>query len=475
MLFNSLEFLIFIPVFLVCYLTARGQIRLWICLVFSAIFYGWWDWRLLGILWFCTLVGYFIGLSLDRATDPRKRRLLLILGTAINLGLLGIFKYTNFSINSLVMAFGKLGIHIDIEPLRIILPVGISFFTFRNISYLVDVYRREIPVESSLLGFANFLTLFPLVLAGPITRGGPLLSGLRDNQQIHWNRFLEGASLVFWGYFKKVVIADSLALIVDSRFAHPEAHTSLSLLIGVLFYSFQIYCDFSGYSDIAIGIGRILGLDFGINFDRPYFSSSFSEFWRRWHISLSSWLRDYLYIPLGGNRYGRFNTYRNLGVTMLLGGLWHGAQWNFVIWGALHGLFLVFQHTYAWIGVRLGAPLLLPKWLIMVIGTIVVFCSASVAWIFFRAQTFEGAVSVIRGIISFDNMNFEEVPNRFLVVKGLILIGLLFGIEALSFRISFYDLLRRRPILRLVAGAAILWSLALFGSFTGNTFIYFQF
>ncbi|MGE0323043.1 MAG: MBOAT family protein [Polyangiaceae bacterium] len=336
MLFNSLAFLAFFAAFLLPFFFTRGKARLVVCLVASYVFYGWWDWRFTGLLAFSTIVDFQVGKYLHATTDQAKRRRWLLVSLVVNLGLLGVFKYLNFFIDSAVEVSTALGLHASKKHLSLILPVGISFYTFQTLSYTLDIYRKQLEPEPSFVRFAAYVAFFPQLVAGPIVRAAEFLPQLRKDPRFDANRFESGMSLIAWGFVKKVVVADSLASVVDHRFRVPEAHDALSLGLGVFCYAFQIYADFSGYSDIAIGTARLLGYDFPENFRRPYFSTSFREFWRRWHITLSTWLRDYLYIPLGGNRTPGYRTYRNLMLTMLLGGLWHGANWTFVVWGGLH-------------------------------------------------------------------------------------------------------------------------------------------
>ena len=320
--------------------------------------------------------------------------------------------------------------------------------------------------ERDLLKFTTFVVFFPELVAGPIVRASLMLPQLQRDHPYNHERALSGLTMVMSGYVRKVVIADTLAPLVDVRFAHPEAHSALSLLIGVYFYAFQIYCDFSGYSSIAIGLARIFGFDFGINFDRPYFSRSFSEFWSRWHISLSSWLRDYLYIPLGGNRGGALATVRNLMVTMLLGGLWHGASWTFVAWGALHGVYLVVQRLLAGPLRRLPIPDL--------VKIVVVFHLTCVGWVFFRSQSFGQAWTIFRRIANVHDLSFAAVDGKLLVLRAFLLIGLLLLFEALRF-LPIANRENASPALRLAFTATCVWALLLFGTFSGNSFIYFQF
>jgi D-alanyl-lipoteichoic acid acyltransferase DltB (MBOAT superfamily) len=452
MLFNSLAFLIFIPLFMLAYWPAQGRARLWVMLLGSLVFYAWWDWRFIFLLLFSALVDYSLGILLENERDDAMRRRLIVISVCINLGLLGFFKYFNFFVQS----FSPKG---TFDVMKIVLPVGISFYVFKTMSYTIDVYRRTQTAERDLLKFTTFVVFFPELVAGPIVRASRLLPQLQRDHKFSYERMVAGLAMIASGYVRKVAIADTIAPLVDVRFAHPEAHNSWSLLMGVYLYAFQIYCDFSGYSSIAIGLARILGFDFGVNFDRPYFSRSFSEFWSRWHISLSSWLRDYLYISMGGNRGGRWRTYRNLMITMLLGGLWHGASWTFVFWGALHGTYLVVERI-----VRIRLPAMLRM--------LLVFHLTCFAWVFFRAHSFSNAWQILTSIASFQGSVFA-MDSRARIAKSVVMIAVLLAFEALSF-------LRKRdeepaPSMRLAFVAACAWVVVFFGTFSGNNFIYFQF
>lgn len=475
MVFNSLPFLVFIAIFLPIYFALKGKARLILCLVASYVFYGWWDWRFLSLIAFSTLIDYYIGLRLNNLEDEKKRLQLLRISMVVNLGFLAFFKYFNFFIESFEGAMNSIGVQPDWNTLNIILPVGISFYTFQSMSYTIDVYKRKIEVEPDLIRFATFISFFPQLVAGPIVRASDFLPQFRLDKSFEWDRFTSGMGQVLWGFFKKVAVADSLALFIDQCFEAPGAFTSLHLSIAVFFYAFQIYCDFSGYSDIAIGLARIMGFDFPDNFRTPYFSKSFSEFWTRWHISLSSWLRDYLYIPLGGNRHGTFNTYRNLMITMLLGGLWHGASWVFVFWGFLHGSYLVVQRLAGPYFGKFMDALRIPKLGKDAINMALVFFFTCLAWIFFRSPTFGTAVDVITGIASLDNLSFSAVTNKFVIVKGVTLIGILVMVEIADIQFDFSRLIQRNPVFRVVTFASVLWLIAFFGTFGASAFIYFQF
>lgn len=320
MIFNSLPFLFFILVFFPLFYILKGKARLLFTLAASYFFYGWWDWRFLGLLALSTVVDYLLCIKMESGVNEKQRKFLIVFSLVSNLGMLGFFKYYNFFITSFHDLLMQIGLSTQTNLFHIILPVGISFYTFQTLSYTIDVYYRKIPVERDFWKFATFISFFPQLVAGPIVRASDFIPQLYDNNRSPVRRdLLVGLDLVFIGFIKKVVIADSLAPVVEGAFESPSSYSSLHLIISLVFYSFQIYCDFSGYSDIAIGLARMLGYHFPKNFNIPYISSSFSEFWTRWHISLSSWLRDYLYIPLGGNRKGRVRTYINLFLTMLLG------------------------------------------------------------------------------------------------------------------------------------------------------------
>jgi len=475
MLFNSVPFLFFLPLFFAAYFATRGTARLVVCLAGSYLFYGWWDWRFLGLIALSTGIDYVVGLKIAGAEAQRAKKVWLTLSLVSNLGLLAVFKYFNFFLDSVYRATGFFGFSESPAFLAVILPVGISFYTFQTLSYSIDLYRGSIEAERNLLRFATYVAFFPQLVAGPIVRASLLLPQLRRDHPFLWSGFLLGLGQVLLGYVKKVAVADSLAPFVDRVFDAPEAFTPLSVLIGVVFYAFQIYCDFSGYSDIAIGLARMLGYDFGVNFDTPYFSKSFSEFWTRWHISLSSWLRDYLYIPLGGNRGGTLATYRNLMVTMLLGGLWHGASWNFVFWGFLHGLYLVVQRLLGPGFGRLVERLRVPGVVAGGFQVAAVFALTCFAWIFFRSPTFSTSVEVIARIASIDRLSLADVQLKVVVLKGSLLIGVLVVAELWSKTVVLPSLVLERPVARTLAFASALWVIFLFGTFDGGQFIYFQF
>jgi len=440
-------------------------------LVASYIFYAWWDWRFLILVALLTSIGFCAGLWMESLLESKQRKLPLWLGIVGCLLILGVFKYYNFFIESFCQLLGQSSENLTIT---VVLPIGISFYTFQTISYLVDLNRKQIPVERSLLRYATFLAFFPHVVAGPIVRAADFLPQLHSDPALDWNRVRSGFRLIVLGLVLKCVIADSLATVVDPCFARPTLQKPASVTIAVVYYAFQIYCDFSGYSLIAIGLARVLGYTFLDNFNRPYFSSSFSEFWGRWHISLSSWLRDYLYIPLGGNRNGTLQTYRNLFLTMLLGGLWHGASWTFVVWGALHGVYLIVQRitTSRIVRSSLGT---VPRSAFRPASMLCTFMLTCVAWVFFRSSSVDVALQLLSKMTMISSYSLSEVGGKFYVVKGAMLVTFLVFFEAISFRVDFEKLLNASPVLDIVVFSTGLIALALLGTFENSSFIYFQF
>ena len=519
MIFNSLPFFVFIGIFLPLYFFLKGKERLLLCLFASYFFYGWWDPRFLTLTAFSTIVDFYIGKTISETKEQKKRKRLLIISMVVNLGFLAFFKYFNFFIGSFQDLLMSVGYHGSMHSLNIIIPVGISFYTFQSMSYTIDVYNKKIAIEPNFIRFATFISFFPQLVAGPIVRASDFLPQFQEDRKFEWDRVTAGTGQILFGFFKKVAVSDSLAPFVDQCFDAPGGFSSLHLLIGVFFYSFQIYCDFSGYSDIAIGLARVMGFDFPDNFKTPYFSKNFSEFWTRWHISLSSWLRDYLYIPLGGNRGGSLGswlvisvfmvltifltgwwwlillygmlggvmyaymkrsqenrvksfTYLNNMATMLLGGLWHGASWAFVFWGFLHGLYLIIQRLAGPVWNDFLNKIRTPQFIQNALAMLMVYFCTCFAWIYFRATDFEVANQIIIKIGSMDSFG---VINKFWIVKGFLVIGILVAIELANIRFTFWKVIQENPTFRVVSFAFLLWMIAFFGSFGGNSFIYFQF
>src|ERR1022692_3089231 len=395
MLFDTSIFFLFLCVVVLCYwcLGFRNQNRF--LLVASYFFYGWWDWRFLCLMIASTTIDYFIAIKIADTKDPRVRRSLLVLSLIINFSILGFFKYFNFFADSAIASLSALGIHVSMPLLRIILPPGISFYTFQEVAYIVDVYNERLPPSRSFVDYGLFITLFPHLIAGPIQRPSHLLPQVQNPRRWDSAKAFDGMLLILEGLFRKCVIADNCALIANAAFGGSFRQPSLPvLLLGTYAFAWQIYGDFSGYSSIARGCAQLMGFHFMVNFRQPYLADSIQDFWRRWHISLSTWLRDYLYIPLGGNRNGEAQTYRNLMATMLLGGLWHGANWVFVIWGGIHGVGLAaerfFQNLTGHEKKEMPAQqsLFSPRaW----VSRVICFHLVCLSWIFFRAQSVSDA------------------------------------------------------------------------------------
>ena len=463
MLFNSLEFAFFLPCVLLVYyaLNPRAQ-NLWL-LGASYAFYAAWDWRFLVLIFLSTCVDYFAARKISRGEHTKPW---LYLSLAFNLGMLGLFKYFNFFVDSFIALGATIGMNFDTPVLRLLPPVGISFYTFQTLSYTIDVYRRQISPETDFSRFALFVSYFPQLVAGPIERAERLLPQIQKRRTVSADFLASGLVLILIGLFKKVVIADTAGVTVDQIFAAPEEKSSLVLLNGVLLFALQIYGDFSGYSNIARGVSRLFGIELMENFKTPYFAQNVSEFWRRWHISLSEWLRDYLYIALGGNRAGKFKTYRNLLTTMVLGGLWHGAAWTFVIWGVLHGLYLVVHRFW-----RFLRPTPLSGQLPRALAVVTTFSAISFAWLFFRAEDLSQASLYITGLLSFRG-DLELLQLRKLLVLGLLILPL----EWIQYRSNDNVLgLRHCPaIIRLPIYAAMLLGVVLLST-QDSPFIYFQF
>lgn len=428
MLFNSIDFAIFLPiVFLLYWFVANKNLKLqnFLLLVASYIFYAWWDWRFLSLIIFSSAVDYLVGIGLSKTEKQQKRKALLMLSIFINLGFLGFFKYYNFFSESFSEAFTLFGHPFEASRLNIILPVGISFYTFQTMSYSIDVYRKKLEATKDVVAFFSFVSFFPQLVAGPIERASNLLPQFFKKRNFDYYLAMDGLRQILWGLFKKMVIADNCAQFVNLAFNNPQDYTASSLAIGVVFFAFQIYGDFSGYSDIAIGTSKLFGFNLMKNFSYPYFSRDIAEFWRRWHISLSTWFRDYVYIPLGGSRGSNWLKVRNIFVIFILSGFWHGANWTFVVWGALNALYflplLLLKKNRQHIEV-VASDRFFPS-LIDFFKIVVTFSITCFAWIFFRANSISSAFKYIALLFSktiIDSPNFLAV-NKVYVLSMLIL------------------------------------------------------
>jgi D-alanyl-lipoteichoic acid acyltransferase DltB (MBOAT superfamily) len=478
MLFNSIEFLIYFPaVFIIYWLFFADKIKVrnFYLIIVSYIFYGWWDWRFLILIIISSYVDFYVGEKLEKENRPSVRKRLLFLSLAVNLGFLGFFKYFNFFADSFAAAFTFFGQEFHYNRLKIILPVGISFYTFQTMSYTFDIYRGKMKSTKSIIDFFAFVSFFPQLVAGPIERASHLLPQFKKKYSFEYERTVSGFRLILWGMFKKVVVADRLSAYVDAVYNNIPVHSGLSFYIATLFFAFQIYCDFSGYSDIAIGTARSMGFDLMTNFRTPYFAVSFKDFWNRWHISLSTWFRDYLYIPLGGNRCSKKRQYFNLFTTFLVSGLWHGANWTFVVWGALHGVYQMIEKAAAgfWREKLSGNKII--KRIVAIISVFTVFHLVNLAWIFFRADNLHSAFDIINKIFSVRLSEKIFIDNNTIAYSLLsLLILLIIDYLIYSGRGKSFFTPKYRYIRKISYAVFILYIIAT-GVFNEAQFIYFQF
>ncbi len=514
MLFNSAEFGIFLLIVYVAYVATMRRLRLQNAMLLAAsyLFYGWWDWRFLSLLLLSTVVDYWVARVLDArhgtevgtaaaadvpATDvpaahapaagaspayrlsPRARRAVMLISLAANLGLLGFFKYYDFFAASLTAGLEQLGVTVSPLTLDVILPVGISFYTFQTLSYTIDVYRGDLRAHRSLVEFALFVAFFPQLVAGPIVRAADLLPQIAVPRRLDLRQTYDGGLLIFWGLFKKLALADNLAVLVDNVFSPEATHNGGGVLLGVYAFALQIYCDFSGYTDIARGCSKLLGFELMLNFNLPYLASNPVDFWRRWHISLSQWLRDYLYIPLGGSRRGPRRACVNLMITMILGGLWHGAAWTFVLWGVYQGALLVaYKAALPWwspIAARCEARF---GRLWRAACVLVFFQFVCFGWLIFRAESLEQIGFMLTRICQpwpwWWLHGAVSAPRGSLVV--LVSAGILFCIQSLQRGEGEDGAIRAMPVVvRATLYAFLLLGMATFGMMIERPFVYFQF
>lgn len=480
MLFNSFDFAVFLPlVYLLYWVFFRNNLKLrnLFLLAASYTFYGFWDWRFLSLILISSLMDYVLALKIHRYGEEQhqKRKMLMILSLVLNLGFLGFFKYYNFFVESFVSTFALFGKEFSYSPLHIILPVGISFYTFQSLSYTLDVYYKKMEPTHKLINFLAFVSFFPQLVAGPIERAKKLLPQFDEVKTFNYQAARSGMLLIVFGLFKKVVIADRLAVMINQTYGSIDDAKGIAMLTGVLFFAFQLYLDFSAYSDIAIGTARLFGFKLTTNFRRPYLSASFSEFWKRWHITLSSWFQDYIYIPLGGNRRGPSRKMVNLLVVFFLSGLWHGASWNFVIWGLLNGLFLIALD-----------PLLKlekPGGLLKRIGSAVLVTAGWVlSLVFFRAQSFADAMLVFSNLglgnteaLYQFGLNSREFTFVVYTLVGMMVYEIIaerYGEKLLERFFVSPVYVRWSLYLALTLGVIFLGS---YGAANDNSFIYFQF
>ncbi|MBC7536775.1 MAG: MBOAT family protein [Ferruginibacter sp.] len=479
MLFNSIDFAIFFPIVLILYWVAtKGDLKRQniLLLVASYFFYACWDYRFLFLLIFSTLLDYFTGIKMHEAGSKIRKRFWFWLSICINLGFLGIFKYFNFFSQSFADALSLLGIHTSFLTLNVILPVGISFYTFHGLSYVIDIYNDKIKPERNFIDYSLFVSFFPLLVAGPIERATHLLPQIKTKRVFNYSKAIDGLRQMLWGLFKKIVIADNCAEYANMAF-NSGAHSGSTLLLGALLFTFQIYCDFSGYSDIALGAARLMGIELLRNFAFPYFSRDIAEFWRRWHISLSSWFRDYLYIPLGGSKGGTWIKVRNTFIIFLVSGFWHGANWTFIFWGLLNALYIMPSILFNTNRNNLdivASEKYFPS-IKDLLSIILTFSLTVFAWIFFRSDSIHAAFSYISGIC---NTSLFTIPDKLNIHFILILVIFVMAEwlqrtkqHALQFEegsnIKYYSIV--------AVNCIVIWAILLWGVFGNKSFIYFQF
>ncbi|MGH1519853.1 MBOAT family O-acyltransferase [Chryseobacterium sp. JK1] len=478
MLFNSIEFVFFLPiVFLLYWFITNKSIKLQniLLLIASYFFYACWDWRFLFLLMFSTLLDYYTGLKMQHAENKKGKYFWFWLSITINLGFLGVFKYYNFFAESFAEAISYMGFQISPWTLQIILPVGISFYTFHGLSYVIDIYKDRIKAEKNFVDYAVFVSFFPLLVAGPIERATHLLPQIKKRRTFDYTKAVDGLRQILWGLFKKIVIADNCAEFVNQIFNNSGDQSGSTLALGAVFFAFQIYGDFSGYSDIAIGTARLFGIDLLRNFAFPYFSRDIAEFWRRWHISLSSWFKDYLYIPLGGSKGGNLMRIRNTFIIFIVSGFWHGANWTFIVWGALHALFImpsIIMKTNRNNLETVAKDRLLPS-VKEFFQMALTFTLAVFAWIFFRAENITHAFSYISGIFSRSLFSIPTIKPLFLVLLIIIFMIVEWLGREEQYAIAKLGMRWKSPI-RYALYYAIIIALFWFAG-QDQQFIYFQF
>jgi alginate O-acetyltransferase complex protein AlgI len=481
MLFNSISFILFYVLVTSLYFILSHKFRWILLLGASCYFYMAFVPIYILILGFTIVIDYFAGIYIEKNTG-KQRKLLLIISLISNIGILVFFKYFNFINTNISVVLNNFNYYNPIPYLSILLPIGLSFHTFQAMSYTIEVYRGNQRAEKHFGIYSLYVMFYPQLVAGPIERPQNLLHQFRENHKFDYDRITSGLKLMAWGLFKKVVIADRLSLFVNLVYSHPEKHDSLTILIAVIFFSFQIYCDFSGYTDIAIGAARTMGFTLMKNFNAPYQSRSIDEFWKKWHISLSTWFKDYLYIPLGGNRVKVSRWYLNLMIVFLVSGLWHGANWTFIIWGALHGFYLIFGLITKPARDKIANATGLSK--MAFLSVITTFSLVTIAWVFFRAANVSSAIYVIKRIITgmpeiihnilHGHLNIEY--NRFQLLFSFFFIFLLEGVHVLQKKWNFNERIRKsHGLIRWSVYFSLILCILLFGIFNHSQFIYFQF
>ena len=480
MLFNSYIFFVFLGIILpIFYILKSKKARNIHLLIASYIFYSYWDWRFCFLLLISTIVDFFVGKTLYNQQRKQIKKILLLISLITNLSILGFFKYFNFFVDSFENLISPIGFNLDFLHLHVILPVGISFYTFQTLSYTIDIYRNKLKPTNNFIDFALFVSFFPQLVAGPIERASNLLPQLSEKLHPTKIQVEEGIQLITVGLFKKVLIGDTCGRFVDNIFGHYQIHTGSDFFFALVLFSIQIYADFSGYSSIARGVAKLLGVEIMINFQQPYLSRNITEFWRRWHISLSSWLKDYLYIPLGGNRKGNVRTYINLMLTMLIGGLWHGASWNFVIWGGLHGLYLAI-HKLSIGNKKIKSSNLNFKDFLgykgfkVMLQILITYILVLITWLFFRSTDFITTKFIIKELLVFNISSYSKLLLQ--VTIGFIFVTI--SLDFLQYFTNKHAILLKHKNAYLSWGVnLIIFSITMLYLFQAapSPFIYFQF
>lgn len=480
MLFNSYEFLIFLPVvFLLYWFVFQKNLKAQnaFILIASYIFYGWWDWRFLGLIAFSSLVDYICGLNIGEEEEAFKRKVYLGISLGVNLGLLGFFKYFNFFIESATDLINTAGFQANPYSLQLILPVGISFYTFQTMSYTIDIYRRKTEPTKDPVAFFAYVSFFPQLVAGPIERAANLLPQFFKKKVFDYGLAMDGMRQILWGLFMKVVVADNSAVFVNQVFNNPETQPASNLLIGAVFFSFQIYGDFGGYSNIAIGTGKLFGFNLMQNFAFPYFSRDIAEFWRRWHISLSTWFRDYVYIPLGGSKGSKYQSLRNIFIIFLVSGFWHGANWTFIIWGGIHAALFIPLYLFGKNRVNIGIVAqnkALPN-LFELGQMLITFSLVTLGWIFFRSPDIGSAVGYIQNLFDLSILQKPQMNIRVYLFMIWIIIFMVLEWSGRREEFAIQKMAFNKPVLiRYGLYYTLVMAIFLFAT-TEQEFIYFQF
>lgn len=477
MFFNSLAFAIFLPIVFFLYwfvFNKNKSTQNALLIVASYYFYSCWDWRFLFLLVFSTFLDYFTGIQIEKSNSDKGRKFWFWLSVLVNLGFLGIFKYYNFFASSFAEMFTSFGFKVSPFLLDVILPVGISFYTFHGLSYVIDIYYKRIKAEYNFIDYSLFVSYFPLLVAGPIERATHLLPELKEKREFDFEKAKQGVCQIVWGLVKKVVIADTCAVYANAIFDHYQSMNSLSLILGAIYFAFQIYGDFSGYSDMALGVSKLFGLDLLRNFNYPYFSRDIAEFWRRWHISLSSWFRDYLYIPLGGSKGGLWMKIRNTFIIFLVSGFWHGANWTYIVWGFINAVYflpLLLSNSN-----RNNMDSIVLKWNLdsvkVLFSILTTFLLTCVAWVFFRARTITDAVLYLKRIFTENKFASQYLENDRYNYELLLMIGLFVLVEWNN-RTKEEPISGKRNLLKM---ALAIIAIIAFGTYSDyKEFIYFQF